>query len=172
MRFRDTLAMRLRHAYFPIRRLTRARLAEFDITVDQFVVLSLLVEQQGRTQQNLVEEASSDPSTMRAMLVLLEERGLIRREYSTHDARARLVFLTSQGRKLQEKLLADGPQQVPSYLDGVLTDDELTTLLRCLDKIADAADSAERSPERKQRSRESAQAVPFTKKACNNYFLV
>ena len=157
MRFRDTLAMRLRHAYFPMRRLTRARLAEFEITVDQFVVLSLLVEQQGRTQQNLVEEASSDPSTMRAMLVLLEERGLIRREHCTHDARARLVFLTSKGRRLQKKLLIAGPRQVPSYLDGLLTDDELSTLLRCLDKIADAAALAERSPDRKKRSRESAQ---------------
>ncbi len=157
MRFRDTLAMRLRHAYFPIRRLTRARLAEFDITVDQFVVLTLLLEQQNRTQQSLVEEASSDPSTMRAMLVLLEERDLIRREPCTHDARARLVFLTSKGRRLQKKLLIGSPKQAPSYLDGVLTDDELRTLLRCLDKIADAAASAERSPDEKIRSRESAQ---------------
>lgn len=152
MRFRDTLAMRLRHAYYPIRRFTRARLTEFEITVDQFVVLTLLVDQQGHTQQNLVEEASSDPSTMRAILVLLERRGLIRREHCAHDARARLVFLTSEGRRLQKKLLIAGPRQVPSYLDGVLTDDELTTLLRCLDKIAEAAASAERSPNRKKRS--------------------
>lgn len=144
-------------------RLTRARLAEFDITVDQFVVLTLLVEQQGRAQQSLVEQASSDPSTMRAMLVLLEKRGLIRREPCTRDARARLVFLTSKGRRLQKKLLIAGPKQVPSYLDGVLSDDELSTLLRCLDKIAAAAASAERSPDRKERSREFAQAEPFTK---------
>ena len=118
-------------------RLTRARLAEFDITVDQFVVLTLLV--------------------------LLEKRGLIRREPCTRDARARLVFLTSKGRRLQKKLLIAGPKQVPSYLDGVLSDDELRTLLRCLDKIAAAAASAERSPDRKERSREFAQAEPFTK---------
>lgn len=154
MDFRDSLAMRLRHAYFPMRRLTRARLAEFDITVDQFVVLSLLAEQEGRTQQNLVEEASSDPSTIRAMLVLLERRGLIRRERCTRDARARLVFLTSEGRSLQMKLLIAGPRQVPSYLDGVLTDDELRMLLRCLDKIADASPSTERSSDGEKRSRE------------------
>jgi len=138
MRFRDTLAMRLRHAYFPIRRVTRNRLAEFDITVDQYVVLTLLAEEQGCTQQDLVEQVCSDPSSMRAILVLLEKRGLIRRKVCMIDARARRVFLTARGRKLQSKLLSEGPQQLPSHLKGVLTDNELKTLLRCLDKIANA----------------------------------
>src|SRR5206468_9919846 len=74
------------------------------ITADQFVVLACLGEQDAVMQQDLVRRAASDPSTIRAMLLLLEGRGLVVRERHPADGRAREVSLTPKGRRLYERL--------------------------------------------------------------------
>ena len=73
------LAMKLRAAYWTMHRRADAQLARLGVTADQFVLLSILAEGEGITQQQLVRRASSDPNTVRAMLVLLERRGLVSR---------------------------------------------------------------------------------------------
>ena len=82
------LAMGLRMAYWALHRRTDESLARRGVTANQFVLLALLVEEEGITQQDLVLRASSDPSTIRAMLVLLEKKGLIVRNQHTGDGRA------------------------------------------------------------------------------------
>ncbi len=81
-----------------------AHFAQYGATADQFVILTLLAEEDGVTQQELVRRAFSDPNTITVMLRLLEKRGLIRRLSHSHDGRARLVYLTPKGRALQRKL--------------------------------------------------------------------
>lgn len=136
MGFRDTLPMRLRAAYFSVRRETQEFLEPFGLTVDQFVLLTLLAEENGLTQRELGRRAVSDPSTIRVMLVLLEGRGLIRRPRCQQDGRARRVHLTSKGRRLQEKTMPGGPKTLPSRLAGVFTPEELETVLDCMARIA------------------------------------
>ena len=100
------IAMALRAAYWAMHRRTEASLRERGITADQFVLLFLLTEQDGITQQELVRRASSDANTIRAMLVLLEKRGLVTRERHPTDGRARRVALTRKGRQTYETLWA------------------------------------------------------------------
>jgi DNA-binding MarR family transcriptional regulator len=76
------------------------------VTADQFVCLVLLSKQDGITQQELARLASSDPNTIRAMLMLLEKRGYVAREKHPTDGRARRVTLTRLGRKIFQDLLA------------------------------------------------------------------
>lgn len=97
----------LRAAYLAMHRQTDACLAKHGATADQFVLLGHLVGQGGITQQELVRRASSDPNTVRAMLVLLEMRGLVARIVHPDDRRARCVSLTLKGRQVYKKLLAD-----------------------------------------------------------------
>jgi len=95
----------LRAAYFGLHRLSDAHFTSHGVTADQFVLLARLAEQDGITQQALARRASSDPSTIRAMLMLLEGQGLVARERSPEDSRARLVTLTAKGRRLFQRLL-------------------------------------------------------------------
>jgi DNA-binding MarR family transcriptional regulator len=95
----------LRAAYFGLHRLSDAHFTSHGVTADQFVLLARLAEQDGVTQQTLARRASSDSSTIRAMLILLEGRGLVARERSPEDSRARLVTLTAKGRRLFQRLL-------------------------------------------------------------------
>ena len=102
--FHDNLGMRLRGAYLSVHRRTDAHFAQFGVTSDQFVVLSLLAEEDGITQQELAVRSYSDANTITAMLRLLEKRGLLHRHPHATDRRARSVELTAEGRRLTEEL--------------------------------------------------------------------
>jgi DNA-binding MarR family transcriptional regulator len=91
------LALALRAAYLTMHRRTDALLAGFGVTADQFVVLAALSKGDALTQRELVTRTSSDPNTLRAMLVLLERRKLIKRRPHPTDGRARSVSLTRRG---------------------------------------------------------------------------
>jgi DNA-binding MarR family transcriptional regulator len=94
----------LRAAYFAMHRASDSHFAYDGITADQFVILACLGEQDAVMQQDLVRRAASDPSTIRAMLVLLEGRGLVIRKRHPADGRAREVSLAAKGRRLYERL--------------------------------------------------------------------
>jgi DNA-binding MarR family transcriptional regulator len=98
------LALALRVAYLTLHRRTGAVLAADGVTADQFVVLWALSEAEALTQRELVERTDSDHNTLRAILVLLELRGLIERRPHPTDGRARHVSLTIEGRRVFRKL--------------------------------------------------------------------
>jgi DNA-binding MarR family transcriptional regulator len=95
----------LRTTYFAMHRISDRHFARQGVTADQFVLLACLAQEDGITQQELARRASSDPSTIRAMLLLLEGRALVARERDPQDSRARLVTLTSKGRRAYDRLL-------------------------------------------------------------------
>jgi DNA-binding MarR family transcriptional regulator len=130
------LAMALRIAYLTLHRQTNVALARSLITADQFVVLTALAEERAITQRELVERTSSDPNTLRAMLVLLEERSLIERPPHPTDGRARSVALTPAGRKMQQKLWRQS-NSLRRRMLAEFTDDEADTLGQFLDRFRD-----------------------------------
>lgn len=93
------LAMALRGAYLALHRSTGVALGDIGSTADQFVLLSALHRHGPMTQRELVERTRSDPSTIRAMLVLLERKGHVKRRRHATDGRARIVTLTESGTK-------------------------------------------------------------------------
>lgn len=97
------LGMWLRKAYLSFHRRANARMLKHGVTADQFVLLSVLVREEGITQVTIVERTASDPNTVAAILGLLERRGLVRREAHAQDRRARCVFLTTDGRRIQRR---------------------------------------------------------------------
>jgi MarR family transcriptional regulator, organic hydroperoxide resistance regulator len=99
------LAMLLRGAYLTLHRQAQQLFAPFGVTADQFVLLTLLAKQDDVIQQDLVRRSFSDPNTVRAILVLLEKQKLVSRRAYEHDGRARIVHLTSKGRKLHRILM-------------------------------------------------------------------
>ena len=113
------LAMHLRRAYLTMHRRFQNHFDGFGVTADQFVLLTLLAEAEGVAQKDLVARSFSDPNTLRAMLVLLENKGLVLRRPHETDGRARLVFLTPKGRKLQQELWRSAAPLHQLLLDGV-----------------------------------------------------
>jgi MarR family transcriptional regulator, organic hydroperoxide resistance regulator len=135
--FRDTVGMRLRGAYLTFHRMANAHFELFGATADQFVVLTLLAEADGVTQREVVEQAFSDPNTIGEMLTRLEKKKLIEREQHPHDGRARCVYLTAKGRKVQRQLW-DSWEERLQEVNGAFRPEELKVLKGLLARIPDA----------------------------------
>jgi DNA-binding MarR family transcriptional regulator len=129
--------MRLRGAYLTFHRMANAHFEQFGVTADQFVVLTLLAEEDGVTQRDLVEQAFSDANTIGEMLTRLEKKQFVRRERHPKDGRARCVFLTPRGRKMQKRLW-DAWEGRLQEVDNVFQPWELEALRCLLGRIPDA----------------------------------
>jgi DNA-binding MarR family transcriptional regulator len=127
----------LRAAYLALHRQTNDCFAKDGVTADQFVLLASLADADAVTQQELVRRVGSDPNTVRAMLLLLEGRGLVARERHPADGRARSVSLTARGRKIFTRLLAKS-EPLRVRLLTALRPGEATALVELLHRVAEA----------------------------------
>src|SRR5262245_42338389 len=135
--FRNTLGMRLRGAYLTFHRMANAHFEPLGVTADQFVVLTLLAEEEGLTQREIVARAYSDPNTIGEMLTRLEGKKLVRRERHPADGRARVVLLTPKGRPAQKRLWASWEGHLRE-IDAAFRAEELKALKGLLTRIPDA----------------------------------
>lgn len=103
-KFQLGLGMLTRRVYFHMVRSAARLLAPFDVTVEQFVVLLCLGDEQHLTQQELVRRCSSDPRSMGKMLDILEAKGWIKRVAHATDRRAWQIVLSPQGRKAKQRM--------------------------------------------------------------------
>jgi DNA-binding MarR family transcriptional regulator len=144
----DELPRLLRATYYAMHRASDSHFTHNGVTADQFVLLACLGEQDAVMQQDLVRRAASDPSTVRAMLVLLEGRGLVVRERHPADGRAREVSLTAKGRRLYERLWKSSETIRANLLDGFSDReaDQLVDYLRRLTENATAMDRPRPAP--------------------------
>jgi DNA-binding MarR family transcriptional regulator len=134
------IAIALRAAYLALHRRSEAAFARHGVTADQFVLLATLARGgHALTQRELARRMSSDPSTVRAMLVLLERRGLVGRTTHPTDARARTVALTAKGTRAYRRRWAAG-EPVRERLLGTRQPGEAEALIKLLARVAGALD--------------------------------
>ena len=136
------IAMGLRAAYLSMHRQTNSCLSSHKITADQFVLLALLSEQDGISQQELARRATSDPNTIRAMLILMENQGLVRRQQHPDDGRAYSVILTSTGRNAYVKL-SKQIRTLQNHLSNLFRFEEAQNLINFLGRISEAMTHSE-----------------------------
>ena len=134
------LPMALRAAYMALHRRSEAQFAPYGVTADQFVLLATLARGHALTQRELARRMPSDPSTVRAMLVLLEKRGLIQRDTHPTDGRARTVSLTAAGRRKFRELWRAG-ESIRAQMLGSMLPKEAAALVRLLTHIAETLNS-------------------------------
>lgn len=100
-------------------------------------------EKQGRDvfQRDLENEFGITRSTASKVLILLEKKGLIRRESVSHDARLKKIKLTERARELGCQMQEDGCR-IEACLTRGFTAEELETLNCFLDRLQQNIDSA------------------------------
>jgi DNA-binding MarR family transcriptional regulator len=149
------LALALRCAYLSMHRRADAALARFGVTADQFVLMAAIPEGEALTQQELVRLLSSDASTVRAMLLLLEARGMVERVAHPNDGRARCVSLTPKGRRALKRMF-EVSQSIRTRILEALGPDQVISLRSLLECVTDAMVSSPELPasssKRKQHS--------------------
>ena len=131
------LGMLLRKAYLSFHRRANSWLLDHGVTADQFVLLTVVAREPGVTQIAIVERTSSDPNTVAAVLRRLEQRRLVRREVHGRDRRLRCVFLTAEGRRVQERTAEDAEPILAALSDCIADCDrtQIERFLRCVHRV-------------------------------------
>jgi DNA-binding MarR family transcriptional regulator len=129
--------MWLRKAYLAFHRRANAWMLDHGVTADQFVLLTVVAREPGITQITIVDRTSSDPNTVAAILRLLEQRGLVRREAHARDRRARCVFLTAEGQRVQKRAAKDAEPIVATLWDCMADCDrgQVERFLQCVHQV-------------------------------------
>lgn len=130
-----------------------AELADLGITVRDFCVL-MKAEEGEHTQNRVAELAMLDKTTMVATLDGLEKSGLAERRVSSSDRRARVVGVTSKGKRL----LAKAYDVYNAFVDerlGALSDEDREVFVRALTTLTDGplATPSHTQPQRRRQPR-------------------
>jgi DNA-binding MarR family transcriptional regulator len=112
----------------------REEIAQYDITPPQFVLLSILCQQDGLTQVELSEKGHIDRSTLGGLVDRLERNRLLERHKHPQDRRAYRIYLTEQGKAMEDILSACAERSLKRFTSG-LNSDEVKELRRMLEII-------------------------------------
>lgn len=112
---------------------------QYGITYPQYLVLMLLWEQDNRIVSEITERLHLATNTVTPLLQRMEKQRLIVRQKSKADNRQRIISLTGEGKRMEERI-----KEVPDCLARELvkngmSQEELQSLLPLLDKFIDVA---------------------------------
>ncbi|MBF9140665.1 MarR family winged helix-turn-helix transcriptional regulator [Hymenobacter properus] len=119
------------------RRMAQANIdrAGLDITVDQWLVLRVLLEHNDLTQQDIAERVFKDQASVARMLALLVKRGLLSAIPLPHDGRRTQLRVSAQGHQMLEAVQPIVLDNRAVALAGI-GEDELAVLRQLLERIA------------------------------------
>jgi DNA-binding MarR family transcriptional regulator len=104
------------------------------ITVDQWLILQELDQQDGQSQLDIAKATYKDPPTMTRILDILVDKGLVHREHDPADRRRFSILLTLEGRhKIDEVLPIIRAARREAW--GGLEEFEMAELTRMLDVV-------------------------------------
>ncbi|HXR84472.1 MAG TPA: MarR family transcriptional regulator [Hanamia sp.] len=93
--------------------------ASIDITIEQWSVLYHLWKQEGQSQQQLCEATFRDKPSITRLVDNLEKSKLVKRVASKNDRRSNHIFLTKEGKILEEKTIEIANRTLNEALAGV-----------------------------------------------------
>jgi len=102
--FDESIGLQTNQVSRKILRYLNHRLECHDITLEQWVVLSKLAEQEEINQKMLAEKTDKDPAALLRILDVLERKKLVERRRVNGDRRSFSLHITDSGWKLKEKV--------------------------------------------------------------------
>ena len=80
--------------------LFQEKMAGIDITARQYVVLVTVAQNDGASQQDIIDNTGIDRSTVSQIMQTMIRKGLLKRKRTKEDARAYAITVTEQGRDI------------------------------------------------------------------------
>lgn len=108
---------------------------ELGITYPQYLVLLVLWEKDNRVISELTEQIGLETNTMTPLLQRMEKMGLIIRCKGQVDSRQRIIALTKEGKKLEERAKEIPTCMLHSLIDDNLKLSDLLSLAPQLDNV-------------------------------------
>lgn len=119
------------------RRMAQASIdrAGLNITIDQWLVLRVLLEHDDLTQHDIAERVFKDQASVARILALLTRRGLLSAVPLPHDGRRTQLRVTEAGQRMLDAVQPIVLQNRAVALAGI-GEDELALLRPVLERIA------------------------------------
>lgn len=116
--------------------MTKARMQalKIDLTVDQWILIKRIAEEEGISQKELADTTFKEPAAVTRMLDLLIKKKLIEKKGSVEDRRKYELYLTALGQANYLKALPIAIDIRAQGLEGV-SKTELETLKKVLNQI-------------------------------------
>lgn len=92
---------------------------QMDISMEQYVVLVHLWQQDGIKQQELANYAGKDKTTLTRGLHALEKNNWVVRVPDQLDKRIKRIFLTHKGKELEEVMLENVDEMMGEIMKGI-----------------------------------------------------
>lgn len=125
--------------------ISEARLAGFDLTPVQFAALSVTQDNPGLDQATLAGMIAYDRTTIGGVVDRLVQKGLMVRDVSDRDRRARVLRISQKGQKVLQAI-RPVVEEVQAILLSGLTEKEGDELLRLLRKATNSLNDLSRAP--------------------------
>ncbi len=103
-------------------------LKPYNLPVSQFYILRLQWDANGYTQKDISDRAFMSESVTSQVIKKMEQHGLLIRRADKTDARTQNVFITSKGKVMREKIIADGLSLSKGHGPDISKEDIITTV--------------------------------------------
>ena len=132
--FRDYISILLHQTDLALTNCIKQALAPFNLAPEQNLIMMLLWEQDGLTQNEIARTLNKDKTNIARMLFNLEQKGYIRRMCVDQDRRSLTVSLTEEGKQLGCRVIPVAEHFNELVCRGI-SDEELATLRQILAKM-------------------------------------
>ncbi|MEC0372724.1 MarR family transcriptional regulator [Paenibacillus chibensis] len=130
----DNIGVLIHTVDLEITQYLKRQLAPYQLAPEQHLILALLMEREGMSQNAIAEQLGKDKSSITRMIFSLEGKGYIRRLECSNDRRSVEVYLTDKGKELREAVNTIG-QTTRELLSKGLTEEETSELRRLLGQV-------------------------------------
>lgn len=106
----------------------------FPITREQWIIIKLLWEKNGVSQQELANNLLKNKASITSLIENLEKKEFVIRRINSYDKRSKMVFLTDKGRQLRERVY-NFVQQTLQELTREISREQMVSAKGVLQKI-------------------------------------
>lgn len=132
--FQEYISIKIHKTDLNLTSFIKSRLETFNLAPEQNLIMMLLWEKDGLTQNQLVEKLSKDKTNIARMASNLEKKGFVKRICPSCDRRSLELHLTSAGKELGQKVIPIIEEFNDIVCKGI-SEEDLLSFERILSKI-------------------------------------
>ena len=131
---REHIGLIIRDLHLEIAQYITSLLSPYRLAPEQHLLMTLLLEQEGLSQNDIALQLRKDKASVARMLASLESKGYITKAASNIDRRCVKVYVTSEGRKLAP-IINEVGVKINDAVEKGLSVEERRTLTDLLMKV-------------------------------------
>lgn len=130
----EHIGLIIRNLHLEIAQYITRLLSPYRLAPEQHLLMSLLLEQEGLSQNDIALQLRKDKASVARMLGSLESKGYITKAVSNFDRRCVKVYVTPEGKKLAPIIIEIGVK-INEAIEKGLSEEERLTLTALLKNV-------------------------------------